>query len=57
MSDQLDGCDIDFKEEPQVSDEDLKVYPLFAEALDPNTDITVEQVKAEWEELFSAQET
>jgi hypothetical protein len=48
----IDGCDIDMSEDPlEEGTEDL--FVLFAEALDPDTELTVEQAKAEWEELFS----
>lgn len=42
-----DGCDIDFAEHA-IPDEDQEVYPLFAEALDPNSPVTVEDVEREW---------
>lgn len=49
--DLLDGCDLDFTEDPlPVDEEDL--FVLFAEALDPATDKTVEQARAEWEQLL-----
>lgn len=35
-----------------VPDEDLELYPLFAEALDPNSPKTVEEAEAEWAELL-----
>lgn len=50
----LDGCDIDLTEGSHLSDEDLELYPLFAEALDPNNPKTVEEAKNEWEGLFNA---
>jgi hypothetical protein len=49
-----DGCDIDFTQEEQLDDEELELFSLFADALDPNTGKTVEEAKAEWEELFNA---
>lgn len=47
----LDGCDIDLTLDP-VPDEEVELFALFAEALDPDTDKTVEEAKAEWQELF-----
>lgn len=49
--DLIDGCDIDFTEDP-LPDEEVDLFVLFAEALDPNTSSTVEERKAEWEALF-----
>lgn len=55
MSDQddefLDGCDADFTEDA-LPDDEAELFVLFAEALDPNTDKTVEEARAEWQELF-----
>jgi hypothetical protein len=49
---QLDGCDVDMAADPlPEGEEDLLV--LFVEALDPENPKTVEQVKAEWDEIFS----
>lgn len=50
----LDGCDIDFTLEPQADDDEVELWPLFAEALDPANPKTVEQVEQEWRELFGA---
>lgn len=47
----LDGCDIDFREDP-LPDDESDLFVLFADALDPNTDKTVEEAKAEWEDLL-----
>lgn len=55
--DDLDACDQnwnDLPDEEVLHDDELELFPLFAEALDPNSPKTVEQVKAEWEELFGA---
>ena len=40
-------------EEP-LSEGDGELFPLFAEALDPNNPKTVEESKADWEVLFGA---
>jgi hypothetical protein len=45
--DQLDGCDLDFAEDP-TSDDAVELYPLFARALDPNDPKTVADVEREW---------
>lgn len=47
----LDGCDIDFTEETVPNDE-VELLTLFAEALDPNTDKTVEEAEEEWNFLL-----
>lgn len=52
--DTLDGCEIDFTQERQATDDEVELWPLFAEALDPNSPVTVEQAQADWEALFSA---
>lgn len=44
---ELDGCDIDFAE-AAIPDPDQEVFPLFAEALDPHSDVTIEDVEREW---------
>jgi hypothetical protein len=51
----LDGCDLDFVK-AQLTDEEQELFPLFAEALDPNNPKTVEEAEAEWRELFNANE-
>lgn len=51
MSDDLDGCDIDLAENP-TSNAEADLFPLFAEALDPNTDVTVDETAAGWRALF-----
>lgn len=38
--------------EAPLTEEEQVLFPLFADALDPNTDTTVEQRAAEWRELF-----
>jgi len=43
----LDGCELDFAEDPTTNVE-VELYPLFARALDPNDDKTVEDVEREW---------
>jgi hypothetical protein len=50
-TDDLDGCDIDFTE-GTLADDETDLFVLFAEALDPDTDKTVEQARAEWEALL-----
>lgn len=45
--DDLDGCDADFAEDA-LDDEETELFPLFAEALDPNSPVTVEDVEREW---------
>lgn len=47
----LDGCDIDFTEDP-LPDTDTDLFVLFAEALDPNNPKTVDEAKAEWEAVL-----
>ena len=47
----MDGCELDFAEDP-TDDETVELMPLFAEALDPSTDVTVEQAEAEWKALL-----
>lgn len=39
------GCD-------PLTDEEAELFPLFADALDPNTPTTVEERATEWQELF-----
>ena len=46
-NDYLDGCGIDFTEDP-TDDEAVELYPLFARALDPNDPKTIEDVEREW---------
>lgn len=45
--DELDGCEVDMSLNP-TSDEEVELMPMFAEALDPNSPVTVEQVGEEW---------
>lgn len=49
--DDLDGCDLDFDEHP-TSNVEAELFPLFAEALDPAVDLTVDEVAARWRALF-----
>ena len=51
--DLIDGCDIDFTVDPTPDDE-VELFPLFAEALDPSTPKTVEEAEADWKALFGA---
>ena len=51
--DEVDGCDLDFAVDPTPNDE-VDLVTLFAEGLDPNNPKTIEEVRAEWEELFGA---
>lgn len=48
----VDGCDIDFAEHA-LPDDEQDLFVLFAEALDPTTPKTVDEAKAEWDELFA----
>lgn len=48
----LEGCDIDFSEDP-TSDDDLDAVVLFAD-VDPSDTAAIEARKAEWQELFGA---
>lgn len=48
----LDGCDLDFTVDPTPDDE-ADLFVLFAEALDPANPKTVDEAKAEWDELLS----
>lgn len=50
-SDELDGCELDFKEGEQTSDEEVDLMPLFAEALDPESPVTIQDVEDEWREV------
>lgn len=50
--DLLDGCELDFTEDALPEDE-AELFVLFAEALDPNTSKTVDEARADWEELFT----
>lgn len=45
--DLLDGCGGAFGE-PELPEEEEDLFVLFAEALDPETDVTVEQVADMW---------
>jgi hypothetical protein len=47
----LDWCDLDFRIDPTPDDE-ADLFVLFAEALDPNNDKTVEEARREWEGLL-----
>lgn len=54
--DLLDGCDgagLLGDQEP-MPDDHVEVFPLFAEALDPDSPVTVEQVEQEWREIREA---
>lgn len=50
-NDLVDGCDVDFEAEA-LPEEEQDLFVLFAEALDPDNPKTVEEAKADWEELF-----
>lgn len=39
-------------DEAPLSEEEGELFVLFAEALDPNSDVTVEQAESEWKELL-----
>lgn len=45
--DELDGCDLDFTQVP-LEDDESDLFVLFAEALDPNSPVTIEDVEREW---------
>ena len=47
--DLLSGCDLDLSEE-STTNEEVTYLPLFAEALDPNSNVTIEDVAAAWGE-------
>lgn len=47
----LDGCDLDFAAMP-TSNVEADLFPLFAEALAPDTDTTVDETAARWRALF-----
>jgi hypothetical protein len=49
--DMLDGCDLDFTADPTTNVE-ADLLPLFAEALDPTSDKTVDEEAARWRALF-----
>lgn len=43
----LDGCDLQFTDDA-LEDDTEDLFVLFAEALDPASDVTVEDVEREW---------
>lgn len=43
----LDGCDVDLAEDPLDEGTD-DLFVLFAEALDPASDVTIEEVASAW---------
>lgn len=49
----LDGCELDFTEQPTPDDE-AALFALFAEALDATTPKTLGEAEADWKGLFSA---
>lgn len=49
--DLIDGCDLDLTADP-TPDDHVALEVLFAEALDPGTDKTVEEARHEWEAVF-----
>jgi hypothetical protein len=55
-NDDLDGCGehgiMDGQE--TLPDDHVEVFPLFAEALDPDSPVTVEQVEREWRAIREA---
>jgi len=51
--DLLDGCDLDFTEDPTPDDES-DLFVLFAEALDPATPKTLQEAEVEWKGVFGA---
>lgn len=46
--DLLDHSDDLLGDEAPLTDEEVGLFPLFAEALDPNSPVTVEDVEREW---------
>lgn len=54
----LSGCDIlaaiPNDSDEYMDDEAAELFPLFARALDPNDDKSIEDVEAEWEEWNNA---
>lgn len=52
MTTELDGCDLDFTED-ELTEEEQELYPLFAEAFDPESPETVESLEAAWQELLA----
>jgi hypothetical protein len=49
--DLADGCELDFTQEP-TADDDAELFVLFAEALDPRSRKSVDDVAAEWKAVF-----
>lgn len=45
---ELDGCQAVLESDEATPDDHVEVMPLFAEALDPDSPVTVEDVVAEW---------
>jgi hypothetical protein len=60
MIDPMDELDDDLLDHPDdllgdtdpLSEEEGELFPLFAEALDPNNPKTIEEAKAEWEQVL-----
>jgi hypothetical protein len=60
MIDLMDELDDDLLDHPDdllgdtdpLSEEEGELFPLFAEALDPNNPKTIEEAKAEWEQVL-----
>lgn len=46
-----DGCDADLAADP-LADEEVDLYVLFADALDPSTQSSVAEREREWGELL-----
>jgi hypothetical protein len=41
-------------DEPPLTDEEAELLPLFADALDPDTPTTVDEMERKWREIFGA---
>jgi hypothetical protein len=55
--DDLDGCDDEhglLGEVEPMPDDHVEVFPLFAEALDPESPVTVADVERQWSEIREA---
>jgi len=45
---EVDGCSVVLESEDVTPDDHVEVMALFAEAVDPHSPVTVEDVVAEW---------
>lgn len=48
--DLIDGCEDGgiMAGDPGLNEEEAELFPLFAEALDPNSPVTIEEVERQW---------